>query len=429
MTYGMLALFEDMPELSRMIIDRAVDGMKMAMGEYAPDGAYPEGYIYWYYGTGFNVMFLAAIEKIWKTDYALLQLPGFLKTGEYIAHMIGATGNCFNYADSGQGGGLFSAMFWFANKTNDKSILWDQRKYIESYKSFTSDRLAPMYLILGSNIRLADVKPPAELMWVGRGIVPVALMRTSWSDPNAIYVGIKGSNPRGWHCHMDAGSFVMEADGVRWAMDFGAENYTAMEASEAKGAKGLNIWDYSQNGQRWKVFRYNNFAHNTLSVNGQLHRVDGIANMDTYSTTPDFMNAVSDLSAIFKGELAECVRGIAIVDKQYVVVRDELKTSDKEATVRWTLLTPAEAKITGKNTIELKKDGKKLKIEVAEPAKVSMKTWSTTPPNDFENPNTGTKLVGFEVKIPANTSATLLVKLIPQSAKSTSNKIPELKKW
>jgi len=248
-------------------------------------------------------------------------------------------------------------------------------------------------------------------------------MRTSWTDPHAIYVGFKAGTASSNHGHMDVGSFVMEADGVRWSSDFGMQDYNSLES------KGVDLWNRNQNSQRWQVFRYNNFVHNTLTVNGQLHKVDGKAKIDSYSSTPDFMNAVSDISAIFEGQLAACVRGVAIVNKQYVAVRDELKTSGQETTVRWTLLTTAEAIITGTNAIELGKDGKKLKIEVAEPAKVTMKTWTTTPPNDFDAPNPGTVLVGFEVKIPANTSATLLVKLIPQSAKKTSAKIPELKDW
>ena len=93
------------------------------------------------------------------------------------------------------------------------------------------------------------------------------------------------------------------------------------------------------------------------------------------------------------------------------------------------MLTSAQARIIGKNIIELKKEGKRLKIEVAEPTKVSLKTWPTTPTNDFDTPNPETVLVGFEVKIPANTNTTLLVKLIPQSAKSSSMTLPELKNW
>ena len=425
MTYGAIAVYEDMPELSKMIIDRAVETIQLPMKEYSPDGAYPEGYGYWGYGTTFNVMFLNAIEKALKTDYALSKMPGFMQTAAYLTNMTGPSKTCFNYADNGLGGGLNPAMFWFIAKSGNTSLLWEERGYIDYGQGWEHDRLLPAIMIWGSGsgIRLTGIKPPVETVWVGQGLTPVAMMRTSWTDPNAIYVGFKSGSASSPHAHMDVGSFIMEADGVRWASDFGPQDYHSLES------KGVDLWNRNQNSQRWEVYRYNNFVHNTLTVNGQMHRVDGKAKIDSYSTTPDFMNAVSDISSIFGGQLAESVRGISIVNRQYVVVRDELKTSGQEATVRWTMLTSAEAKITGKNVIELKKDGKKLKIEVAEPAKVTLKTWTTTPKNDFDAPNPGTILVGFELTIPANTNTTLLVKLIPQSAKKISAKIPELKDW
>ena len=422
-TYGALAIFEDMPELSKMLIDRSIESIKVSMNVYAPDGAYPEGYGYWDYGTSFNIMFLSAIEKIWKTDYALPQTQGFMKTADYMVNMIGATGQCFNYADNGLGGNMHPAMFWFSAKTNVKSVLWNQRGYMESNRRITRDRLLPAVMVWGSAIRLADVDHPKELMWVGKGEMPVALMRTSWTDPRAIFVGFKGG--RAWtnHAHMDAGSFVMEADGVRWASDFGPQDYHSLESS------GVDLWSRQQNSQRWQVFRYNNYVHNTLTVNSQLHVVNGSADIVSWSSTPVFMNVVSDMSDVFEGQLSKAIRGVAIIDGQYVAVRDEVTAADSDATVRWTMLTSAEVSIRGKNVIELKKDGKRLTLQVAEPANVTMKTWTAVPPNDYDAPNPGAVLAGFEVTVPAGTSTALSVKLIPQNAKNAGVKIPELKTW
>jgi len=423
MSYGALAIYEDMPELSKMIIDRAVEAIKLPMGDYAPDGAYPEGYGYWGYGTSFNVMFLSAIEKVLRTDYGLTALPGFMSTSRYLAHMTGPLKMSFNYADNGVSGGLNPAMFWFASKAGDTSLLWEERSYMESDRMRGRDRLLPAIMIWGSNIRVSAIQPPKEVFWMGQGAMPVVLMRTSWTDPKAIFIGFKAGSPSVNHAHMDVGSFVMDADGVRWAMDFGPQDYNSLEQ------KGVDLWNMRQNSQRWEVFRYNNFVHNTLTVNGQLHLVNGKAQIDSHSATPDFMHGVSDISSMFTGHLNECLRGVAIINKQFVAVRDELKTAGQEVTVQWRLLTSADASITGRNTIELRKDGKRLRIEVTEPALVTMKTWPTTPTHDYDTANPGTILVGFEVKIPANTNASLLVKLIPQNAQNTATKIPELKNW
>ena len=423
MAYGALAVYEDMPELAKKLIDQAVETIRLPMQDYAPDGAYPEGYGYWGYGTSFNVLFLSAIEKIFKTDYGLSALQGFMETAGYLVNMTGPLKMSFNYADNSMNGSLNPAMFWFASKAGNTALLWEERAYLESDRNRARDRIFPAIMVWGSNIRVSAIQPPTEMVWMGQGAMPVVLMRTSWTDPKAVYVGFKAGSPSVNHAHIDVGSFVMDTDGVRWAMDFGPQDYNSLEQ------RGVDLWNMSQNSQRWEVYRYNNFAHNTLTVNGKLHQVKGKAIIDSYSSKPDFMHGISDISSMFEGQLAECVRGVAIVNRQYVVVRDEIKTTGQEATVQWKMLSSAEARITGRNTIELKKDGRQLKVVVAEPAKVTMKTWATTPTNDYDTPNPGTVLVGFEVIIPANTSTTLLVRLIPQSAKSTSAKIPELKNW
>jgi hypothetical protein len=399
-----------------------VESIKLPMKDYNPDGNYPEGYGYWDYGTSFNVLFLSAIEKLYGTDFGLNDGTAFLKTAGYQVNMTGPAHLSFNYSDNGVRGSLSPTMFWLAARLKDPSLLWNEKYYL-SNNIPTNERILPAALVWGSGMKVSEVQPPKELLWAGQGVAPVALMRTSWTNPNAIYVGFKGGTASSNHAHMDAGSFVMDADGVRWASDFGAQDYNSLES------KGVDLWNRAQDSQRWKVFRYNNLAHNTLTVDGQLHRVEGYADIRSTSSAAGFMNAISDLSDIFKGQLAGCVRGVAIANQQYVVVRDELKTLGKETTVRWTMLTGATVKITGSNSLELRKDGKRLKLQVVEPAQVKLETWTTKSPNDYDAENPGTTLLGFEVKVPANTSTALTVKLIPQSARNTSAKVLPLAGW
>jgi hypothetical protein len=262
------------------------------------------------------------------------------------------------------------------------------------------------------------------MMWVGEGKNPVALMRTSWTDSAAIFVGMKGGSASVNHAHMDIGSFVMEADGVRWAMDFGMQEYESLES------KGVQVFGRTQDAQRWNIFRYDNLVHNTLTVNNERQRVDGYAPITSYSSVPSFMNAVTNMTDVYKGSLSKANRGVAIADQKYVVVRDEIETLSKETTIRWTLLTPADVKITGKNEAELSKNGKKLLLRVQEPANITMKTWTTVPPNSYDAANPGTTLTGFEVTIPANIKTNIVVALIPQGAEKGANKkIPPLEKW
>jgi hypothetical protein len=426
MTYGAMAIYEDNPELARQIINRGIETIVLAMKDYGPDGAYPEGYGYWGYGTGFNVMFNSAIEKLFGKDFGLNEMPGFLKTAGYLENMTGPTGKPFNYSDAGGNGGLHPSMFWFANKLKDPSLLWVERSYLvdRAPETHVRDRLLPAIMLWSGGTSINKIAPPKSSMWVGKGKNPVALMRTSWTDPNAIYVAMKGGSVSVNHAHMDIGSFIMDADGVRWAMDFGMQDYESLES------KGIQLFGRTQNAQRWTVFRLTNLVHNTLTVNNQHQRVSGYAPIISSSPAPDFMNAVTDISEVYKGSVVKAKRGIAIINKSYVVVRDEIETLDSATTIRWTMLTPADVKIIGSNKAELSQGGKKLILQVESPAKVIMKTWSTDPPNSYDAPNPGTALVGFEVTLPANSKTALNVSLIPEKAiKKATKKIEPLSNW
>ncbi|MCW3080166.1 heparinase II/III family protein [Segetibacter sp.] len=426
MMYGAMAIYEDHPEFSKQMMNRAIETVVHAMKDYGPDGAYPEGYGYWGYGTSFNVMLVSALEKAFGNDFGLNQQPGFLKTATFMQNMTGPTKLPYNYSDAGSNSGLHPAMFWFANKTKDPSALWVERDFLMNSdpKRHVRDRLLPAVMLWGGGMSIEKITPPKFNMWTAGGKVPVAFMRTSWTDTNAVYVAMKGGSVSVNHAHMDIGSFVMDANGVRWAMDFGMQEYESLES------KGIQLFGRTQDAQRWTVFRLTNLVHNTLTFNNQHQRVTGMAPIISSSNKPDFMSAVTDLSEIYKGSVSKSVRGIALVDQQYAVVRDEIETLPNETTLRWTMLTPASVKITGPNTAELTKNGKKLTLQVQEPATITMKTWSTDPPKDYDAPNPGTTLVGFEIKLPASSKTAVTVALVPEGAeKKATQKMQPLQNW
>ncbi|MEI6275082.1 MAG: heparinase II/III family protein [Prolixibacteraceae bacterium] len=412
-TYGALAVYEDHPQLAKSLVERAVKSLPICMGEYKPDGAYPEGYGYWGYGTSFNIMFLSAVEKSFGSDFGLNNTPGFLQTGKFLENMTGATGLCYNWGDSGLGGSLNPAMFWLAQKNNDLSLLWVEKNYLEqnNYSKFTDDRLLPAVMIWGKDLSPDKITEPKALLWKGQGANPVCMMRTSWSDRNAIFVGLKAGSSSVNHGHMDVGSFVMEADGTRWASDFGMQDYESLES------KGIQVFGRTQDAQRWSIFRINNRAHNTLTVDNQLQLVKGYAKIDKFSDLPALMFAQSDLSTVYENQLASEQRGVAIVEGKYVVVRDEMVAPDKPATVRWTMLTSAIPTIKGQ-TITFSKEGHTLLMTVNASSKIKMKTWPTEPTTNYDAPNPGKILVGFEMQMKPNQKQSIEVLLIPGTVKN-----------
>jgi len=424
MTFGALATWDENEDLSRQVIERALKSIRLPMGEYKPDGGYPEGYGYWNFGTSYNVMFLSAMEKIFHNDFELLRSPGFMKTAGFMENMTGNTGLCYNWADCLLTGTLKPTMFWFAQRSNDPSLLWMEKRYLmeEDYTRFTYDRLLPNVMIWGSGIQLNKVAEPKKKVWIGQGPTPVAAMRTSWNR-DGIYLGFKGGTLQTGHAHMDMGSFIMESDGVRWASDLGMQNYETLET------KGMDIWGKTQDATRWKIFRINSYSHNILTVDSLQQRVNGRAAIDKFSDKAGNTYAISDLSTMYEGQLASMKRGVAIKDEKYVVIRDEFTSLDRAATVRWAMLTSADVKITGTNTAELTKDGKKLTMKVISSKDIVMKTWSTAPTNDYDAVNPGTQMIGFEISVLAHENLWDNVLLIPGGTEIADDGTKKLEQW
>ncbi len=409
--FGAIAIKENNPELPQTIINRSFASLPKSMKGYEPDGNYPEGFMYLGYGTTFNVFFISAMEKYFGKEMFLMdKMPGFARTGSYMLNMVGPTGKSFNYSDCNNSAALNPAIFWFAQKEKNPGLLWNEKKYITAgSRSLRGERFLPAAILWGAGLKFDAAVPPKLNLWVGQGETPVCLMRTSWIDKNAIFLGLKAGPPSAGHSHMDIGSFVMDAVGVRWASDYGYQDYIALES------KGVDLWNEKQFSQRWQVFRYNNMSHNTLTFNDSLQRVVWASKIDSYADNKDNMFATSDISQVYAGQVKKAIRTCSIINSSFVTVKDQISALSAPTKVRWTMLTEAEPKlIQSQNAIELTKNGKKLVLKVDSKVKITLKTWSTQSKNEFDASNTGTYLVGLEAQLPANSTTTLLVSLTPQ---------------
>jgi hypothetical protein len=427
MLYGAIAIYESSPEFAQSIIDRSIESIKLAMEEYAPNGAHPEGPMYWNYGTSANVMFLSALEKLYGTDYGLSNYEGFLESSSYFLHSIAPSSIRFNYSDAGADPKNFmsESMFWFANKRNDYSILWDEFRTAANAKGdkHLSSKYVPALIIWGSHVEKESIEGPSNTMWVGHGTTPVAFMQSDWSE-SAIYTGLKGGKASTNHGHMDAGSFIMESNGIRWALDLGMRDYHALES------QGFDIWNMEQNSFRWKVFRYNNMSHNTLTVNDKLHTANAYASITGNVSTNSYKGAVADLTPVFATELQSSQRGVAIVNNKYVLIQDEIKTqATMGAKVRWAMATDAVPQIVADNIIVLTKNGATLKILVECDLDVQVAIWSADTGNDYDAPNPGVSMIGFEMDLAKQTETTCRVSLLPENVEALPDLYKPLIEW
>ncbi|OPZ28246.1 MAG: Heparinase II/III-like protein [Lentisphaerae bacterium ADurb.BinA184] len=411
MALGALAIAEHEPELAARIVARSINGLPRAMGEYAPDGAYPEGPGYWEYGTSYNVLLLAALEGVLGSDFGLGAMPGFMASADYVLHMGAPTGQWFNYADCGAGRHrpASAAMFWLAARRAAPHLLWhdvpaleaDATAMLNSGKE--RERLLPLILVWG--LGRASPTVPAALDWCGHGPTPVAVHRSSWTDPSAVFVGIKAGTASANHAHMDAGSFVLDAGGVRWALDLGSQDYHSLES------RNIQLWSRGQDAERWRVFRLNNLSHSTLVVDGQFQRVAGFARILEHRAAPESFTVV-DLGEVYSGQLAAARRTVCLHPDRSVTIEDRLVATQKPCRVRWGMVTAARVALAAGPTAALNQDGKTLTATAEGTGGAPWEVFPTDPPPaDYDAANPGTCLLGFTISLEAGEERSLRVRL------------------
>ena len=416
MAYGALAVAETEPDLARRTIERAVEKVRIPMRHYAPDGAYPEGYAYWEYGTSFNVLLISAMENAFGTDFGLCDAPGFLESGKFMLHMVTPQLRSFCYSDCSTDAGLLPALFWFYRKTGDASILYNQGRLLQadSRKNHLQDRLLPLLFVWGQGASLDKPTVPETLYWKGGGDNPVFLMRSGWNDPDALYVGVKMGTPGASHAHMDVGSFIFEADGVRWAIDMGGEDYDRLEK------RGVDLWNGAQGSQRGEVFRYNNKAHNTLTFNDKPQSIKGKVQIKDWCDSARLRYVAMDLTPVYEGQVRYAERAVAMVDDSYAVIEDRVEPGLYYTRMRWTLVTEATPRILSDSVLLLEKEGKRCYVRIASQTPVRWIIRPAVSENTYDSPNPGVTIVAFDTDLTLRQAQRICVFLMPGEMKETA---------
>jgi len=309
---GALAIAPAEAELGVAIVNRALENLPIAAKAYAPDGAYAEGPMYWTYGTIYHVMLIELLRNALGSTFGTEKFPGFLESADFMAQTAGPSGRFFNYADGGDQRGFQPALFWFARERRQPSIVNRDLAEIPALQENIRDGgYEPNYLLAFALLWWnpgGTAAPARELprVWVGRGVNPIAIHRTEWNDPKAGYLAIKGGRASSPHAHMDAGSFIFESDGVRWAVDLGMQDYNSLES------KGLNLWSFAADSDRWKVFRLGPESHNILRFNGKPPFVEGPAEIIASRVTATASQTLVDLSPVYPQLTTQVRRGVKL---------------------------------------------------------------------------------------------------------------------
>jgi hypothetical protein len=340
---GALAVADEQPDLARTILRSALDSLPHALATYAPDGGWPEGPAFWNYGTRYLVYLMSALETALDNEFGLPNAKGFDRTGRFRLCFIGPTGKTFNYGDATDEAVTSAQMFWLARRFNQPVYAWAEQR--DADKSSHTDPLDIVWFD-------KDVKPergeePLDQLFTG---AQVAFLRTSWDDQNALFLGVKGGDNKTNRSHLDLGTFVFDAGGVRWAYDPGPED------SNAPGYLGL---------KRYTYFKAGTEAHNTIVIDGENQDHKAEARIIRFEPTPDLSWVEIDLSHTYPGKLKQWQRKIGMAQSRALIVQDVLE-ADQPVDALWSMLTEADIAVNGQ-TAELKKNDWTLSCEIRSP--------------------------------------------------------------
>ncbi|MEZ5136338.1 MAG: hypothetical protein R2699_15105 [Acidimicrobiales bacterium] len=144
------------------------------------------GVSYWEYATEYTGYTIAALQDgagFGPPDSATC--PEFAQTGDVPVHMVGPTGQRFNWADDGELRFAPSVPFLFRLAERfERAVDWHSTPWR------TPDRMRSTWC--GIDQRRVPTDPPRDHLFTG---VDVATMRSAWGDPAALFVATKGGTP------------------------------------------------------------------------------------------------------------------------------------------------------------------------------------------------------------------------------------------
>ena len=368
-----LAIGDEEPMVAEQVMQNGLGAMPRTMARYAPDGGYEEGSGYWAYGTGYNVILLAALESALGHDFHLGEAEGFDVTGHFVPYLTGPSAKSFNFADSDEKTVRSPALFYFARRYGDTLAA---RYAMKTSAGTPFDLLWYRPGLLKAKVGIA----PLDACYSSIGVIT---MRTAWDDPEAAFAGIKGGQNGVSHGQLDLGSFVYEAKGERWFVDLGRDDYNLP-----------GYFDAGKDGMRWKYYRNRAEGHNTLVVHpgpGLDQPLNAVAPVELDGTT-----ARVDMSGV-NGPGSE---------RQFTLDRStgKLTVTDRlapqhPADAWWFAHTRAAVQLADDGrTARLLQNGKHLVVRVIKPVGARFEVMGASPLPDSpnppgQNPNNGAKLL------------------------------------
>lgn len=401
-----MALLDELPEPCGEILHAAFQYIQIPLSHFEPDGAWWEGMGYWGYSMRYVLSYLRGMETAFGTDFGFIDAlrgKGFSMAGDFPVYLTSPTNGFFNFADSGSGGSGYEhwGLFYLAARFRNPLYLGFQearaRGSVEDllyYEPFES-KLAMQDVALDKYFRVTEV----------------VTMRSSWTDPNGLFVGVKGGRNGIAHAHQDLGSFAFYGLGEKWIMDLGTE--------------GQTYQSHKHHLSHSVFYRIREEGHNTLVLDpgpGLSQSTRGDAKITRFETSPEDVFAIADLTDAYRGKVVSASRGYRLfAQRRALLIQDEVKP--KQETDLWWFAhgntgTSMVLDDTGR-AATLERNGKLCRAYLLAPADATLTVMDarplpTSPDPDIQQQNKGIKKLA--VHLPKTGDVTIAVLFVPYLA-------------
>ncbi len=417
-------LYNTDPEKCGDLIENGLRLMESAMKGFYPVGAWIEGTQYWGATVGDMTDTAVTLSNVFGTDFGVTLSPAFNKTAEYTMNLCGP-GGANNYNDNaGATKYTINSTFYLSSRFNNPS--WAKIRLYDMKVNKIEPTVADIIYYVDCENEGEYTVPRDAYM---KGDEAVSL-RADFEDNYGAFISMHsgGNWDSEWHAHIDAGTFVMDMLGERFAYDMGPQDYNSNGMGNHEIAKGDEI-------TRWSYYQLAPEGHNCIIINPSLDNIgQNVYSKDKitdFETNDKGAFAITELSDAYAGFAESVRRGIKLSDdRRSVVIRDEIKFSESSNEVWWQMHTSAstEFDFVDNKTVILTKNGKSIKMMVEVDSApfewVSSEAGpkhilKTAPPQQYTLLNY--RKIGFKFK--GSESANITVKFIPLDDPAANNPV------
>ncbi|MCX6327242.1 MAG: DUF4962 domain-containing protein [Bacteroidia bacterium] len=338
------------------LLERAFVSLEHLYPSIYPDGGWYEGFVYWDYCFRYFSRIIASLESAMGGDLGYCKgRPGIAGTGFYPINSLNPRVGNANFGDCAVRVNFSTPLYSFfaryipdANKRAQLATL----RYLDNKKGE-----ADFYDILWFNPSFVDfnvnnlsqLKIPQDIHLKN---IETVTFRNSWDDDEA-FVCFHNGKVDVNHGHSDAGNFIFDFQGIRWACELGSESY--------------DIPNRHHFAYRCRTEGHNLFVINPDEYAGQNLKAN--APIIAYYSGDEVSYSISDLSEVYNRDALKAQRGVKLFKKEgFFLVRDEIELKNA-GTVVWNMHSLNKTiNLIGNNTAEIIENGKTMYVKIASPS-------------------------------------------------------------